>query len=105
MIRPAVCADHFGIYALVYELEETSVPQEIFAWGLNTMLADASHLLLVAEVQGKIVGLLHLRMEFQLHHCGNHGTHCQQRCALPRNRCRLAACSKRAGDTAQLHSV
>lgn len=70
MIRPAVCADLSGIYALVCELEETSFPQEIFAWGLNTMLADASHLLLVAEAQEKIVGLLHLRMEFQLHHCG-----------------------------------
>ena len=27
-------------------------------------------MLLVAEVDGKVVGLLHLRMEFQLHHCG-----------------------------------
>lgn len=42
----------------------------MFAWGFYTMLSSASHLLLVAEEEGQIVGLLHLRMEFQLHHCG-----------------------------------
>ena len=34
-----------------------------------TILANSSHLLLVAEEQGKVQGVLHLRMEFQLHHC------------------------------------
>lgn len=70
MIRPAVCADAPGIYTLICALEETRFPQEIFAWGLDTMLGSPSHILLVSEEQGDIVGLFHMRMEFQLHHCG-----------------------------------
>lgn len=70
MIRLAVSADQSEIYSLICALEETSFPQEMFAWGFYTMLSSASHLLLVAEEEGQIVGLLHLRMEFQLHHCG-----------------------------------
>ncbi len=70
MIRLAVSADQPEIYSLICALEETSFPQEMFAWGFYTMLSSASHLLLVAEEAGRIVGLLHLRMEFQLHHCG-----------------------------------
>ena len=69
MIRLAVSADQPEIYSLICALEETSFPQEMFAWGFYTMLSSASHLLLVAEEEGQIVGLLHLRMEFQLHHC------------------------------------
>ena len=57
MIRLAVSADQPEIYSLICALEETSFPQEMFAWGFYTMLSSASH-------------LLHLRMEFQLHHCG-----------------------------------
>ena len=70
MIRLAVSVDQPEIYSLICALEETSFPQEMFAWGFYTMLSSASHLLLVAEEEGQIVGLLHLRMEFQLHHCG-----------------------------------
>ncbi len=70
MIRLAVSADQLEIYSLICALEETSFPQEMFAWGFYTMLSSASHLLLVAEEEGQIIGLLHLRMEFQLHHCG-----------------------------------
>ena len=39
-------------------------------WELDIMLGSPSHILLVSEEQGDIVGLLHMRMEFQLHHCG-----------------------------------
>ena len=70
MIRLAVSADQPEIYSLICALEETSFPQEMFAWGFYPMLSSASHLLLVAEEEGQIIGLLHLRMEFQLHHCG-----------------------------------
>lgn len=70
MICLAVSADQPEIYSLICALEETLFPQEMFAWGFYTMLSSASHLLLVAEEEGQIVGLLHLRMEFQLHHCG-----------------------------------
>ena len=70
MIRLAVSSDQPEIYSLICAREETSFPQEMFAWGFYTMLSSASHLLLVAEEEGQIIGLLHLRMEFQLHHCG-----------------------------------
>ena len=69
MIRRAVQADLPEIYQLICALEETAFPKEIFTWGYDAILADSSHLLLVAEEQGKVQGVLHLRMEFQLHHC------------------------------------
>ena len=56
MIRLAVSADQPEIYSLICALEETSFPQEMFAWGFYTMLSSASHLLLAAEEEG--------------HHCG-----------------------------------
>ena len=61
MIRPAVCADAPGIYTLICALEETRFPQEIFMWELDIMLGSPSHILLVSEEQGDIVGLLHMR--------------------------------------------
>ena len=64
MIRRAVQADLPEIYQLICDLEETAFPKEIFTWGYDAILADSSHLLLVAEEQGKVQG-----MEFQLHHC------------------------------------
>ena len=69
MIRRAVQADLPEIYQLICALEETAFPKGIFTWGYDAILADSSHLLLVAEEQGKVQGVLHLRMEFQLHHC------------------------------------
>jgi len=69
MIRRAVQADLPEIYQLICALEETAFPKEIFTWGYDAILANSSHLLLVAEEQGKVQGVLHLRMEFQLHHC------------------------------------
>ena len=53
MIRLAVSADQPEIYSLICALEETSFPQEMFAWGFYTMLSSASHLLLVAEEEGQ----------------------------------------------------
>lgn len=70
MIRQANGTDAPAIYTLICALEETVFPQEPFSAGLNALLKEPSHVLLVAEVDGKVVGLLHLRMEFQLHHCG-----------------------------------
>lgn len=55
MIRLAVSADQPEIYSLICALEETSFPQEMFAWGFYTMLSSASHLLLVAEIMELIV--------------------------------------------------
>lgn len=70
MIRQAVCADLSAVYTLICNLEETTFPMELFTWGYEEMMANSNHVILVAESDNKIVGVLHLRMEFQLHHCG-----------------------------------
>ena len=70
MIRQAVCADLPAVYQLICALEETTFPMELFTWGYEEMMANSNHVILVAESDSKIVGVLHLRMEFQLHHCG-----------------------------------
>ena len=73
MIRLANRTDFPAIYRLICALEETSFSEELFAWGLDNMLADLNHVLLVAVVRGEVIGFLHLRMEFQLHHCAKIG--------------------------------
>lgn len=70
MIRQAVCADLPAVYQLICALEETTFPMELFTWGYEEMMANSNHVILVAESDSKIMGVLHLRMEFQLHHCG-----------------------------------
>ncbi|MGN1404585.1 MAG: GNAT family N-acetyltransferase [Ruminococcus sp.] len=70
MIRQAVRADLPAVYQLICALEETVFSEELFTWGYDAMTADPNHVLLVAESGGRVVGVLHLRMEFQLHHCG-----------------------------------
>lgn len=70
MIRQAVRGDLPAVYQLICALEETVFSMELFTWGYDAMTADPNHLLLVAESGGRVVGVLHLRMEFQLHHCG-----------------------------------
>lgn len=70
MIQQAVCADLPAVYQLICALEETTFPMELFTWGYEEMMANSNHVILVAESDSKIMGVLHLRMEFQLHHCG-----------------------------------
>ena len=69
MIRQAIQSDFTAVYGLINELEETVFSEELFAWGYESLIADPNHLFLVAVEQGNVVGVLHLRMEFQLHHC------------------------------------
>lgn len=70
MIRQAVRADLSAVYQLICALEETAFPMELFTWGYDAMTANPNHVLLVADNGNGVVGVLHLRMEFQLHHCG-----------------------------------
>lgn len=69
MIRQAVRSDLPAVYRLICDLEETTFSEEMFIWGYEAMTADPNHLVLVAEENEKVIGVLHLRMEFQLHHC------------------------------------
>lgn len=70
MIRQAIRADLPMVYQLICDLEEIAFPESLFTWGYDAIMADPNHVLLVAERENRIVGVLHLRMEFQLHHCG-----------------------------------
>lgn len=68
-LRDAVAADEPAIYDLVCDMERTELPRETFLEILRSQLADARHhRVLVAERAGKVVGVLHLRMEPQIHH-------------------------------------
>lgn len=71
LLRDAAAADAPTIYDLVCDMERTEMPREAFLEILRSQLVDASHhRVLVAERAGKVVGVLHLRMEPQLHHTG-----------------------------------
>ena len=101
MIRRAVQADLPEIYQLICALEETAFPKEIFTWGYDAILANSSHLLLVAEEQGKVQGVLHLRMEFQLHHC-DRIAEIMELIVSPAARSKGDNCGERAGAAAPL---
>ncbi len=70
MIRQAVRADLPAVYQLICALEKTAFPEKQFEREFHIMMADLDHMILVAETESRVVGVLHLRMEFQLHHCG-----------------------------------
>jgi len=70
MIRTADAADFGAIYHLVCRLEDRTLPKEAFYEILTAQLADPAHCFLLAETAGQPAGLLHLRIEAQLHHAG-----------------------------------
>lgn len=70
MIRLAVSADQPEIYSLICALEETSVSAGMFAWGFRIMHFECITFAAGCRRRRADCGLLHLRMEFQLHHCG-----------------------------------
>ena len=69
MIRKAEEADIVHIHALCGELEACDFPCEPFAEICRDILHDGSHVILVYEEEGTVCGFLHMRMEYQLHHC------------------------------------
>lgn len=70
MIYRASAADCRSIYHLICELEETTFPFEAFKRYYEEIISNRSHVIFVAEEYGVIIGMLHFRMEAQLHHCG-----------------------------------
>ncbi len=68
IIREAAAEDLLSIYQLICEMEETSLPEETFSCGYETISTDQNHTILVAELDGQVIGMIHIRMEFQLHH-------------------------------------
>ena len=69
MIRKALETDIADIHALCEELEECVFPPETFSWICRGILANNDHVVLVYEDEGTACGFLHMRMEYQMHHC------------------------------------
>ncbi|MBR4446583.1 MAG: GNAT family N-acetyltransferase [Solobacterium sp.] len=69
MIKEAAMSDRDVIRALVEELEECSFPEERFECILEGILQNPDHVVLLYEKENEICAVLHMRMEYQLHHC------------------------------------
>lgn len=67
-IRNATSADLSSVYDLICALEETHFSRQRFASGYASILKKPEHIVLVASEERNVIGMLHLRMEFQLHH-------------------------------------
>ena len=69
--RKAQLSDSMALYELVCDLEGVMLSYEKFYDILNEQLQDRQHYyFLVCEHEGRIVGILNLRFERQLHHAG-----------------------------------
>ncbi len=67
-IRESNADDCKAVYALICSMEEKQLPPTEFEKIYNAQQKDDSCLCLVCEQEGKAVGCLNLRMEYQLHH-------------------------------------
>ena len=67
-IRRARLADADELHALVCELEGERFDRDAFRARLVSQLAGDGYRCLVAERAGRVVGMLNLRIEVQLHH-------------------------------------
>ena len=71
MYRKAKLSDCRAIHELICELESSELSYEKFYDILNEQLNDRQHYYcLLCERDNKIVGVLNLRLERQLHHAG-----------------------------------
>ncbi len=70
MIRKAVPEDVYIVYQLISELEECEFPESEFRQIFDEILNSSHHCIFLYENNSEIMGLLHLRLENQLHHCG-----------------------------------
>ncbi|MGN0620731.1 MAG: GNAT family N-acetyltransferase [Porcipelethomonas sp.] len=70
MIRKAVPEDMDIVYKLISELEECEFPKSEFKQIYDEILDNRHHCILLYENNSEVMGILHLRLENQLHHCG-----------------------------------
>lgn len=68
MVRKGKAEDCREIYRCICDLEQKELPWDIFSRMYGEMLADSRHVFLVWEQAGQVKGVLHLRIEWQLHH-------------------------------------
>ena len=68
MFRKANEEDCKAVYNLICELEEKELPYKEFAEIYREQVKDEGYYCLVYEYEGKVIALLNLRFEGQLHH-------------------------------------
>ena len=90
MIYRASVADFQSIYSLVCDLEKTTFIFEAFKRYYEGIMSNPGHVILVYKKHGRIIGMLHIRMEMQLHqlwkNCRNYGTDYRKKLSFARNR-------------------
>lgn len=71
MIRIAELEDIDLFYALNCDMEQEQFDYETFKTIYESLFEDPNHIFLVAQINGKKAGGLHMRIEKQLHHCAS----------------------------------
>lgn len=69
MIRRSEEKDGQSVYELICILEETAFDKAGFQKIYEMMMKNANHACFVYEEEDEVVAVLHMRMEYQLHHC------------------------------------
>lgn len=68
MYRKGILADCRGVYELICQLEQKELPFERFSEIFSSQVNDARYYCLVCVRDERIIGVLNLRFEEQLHH-------------------------------------
>lgn len=68
-LRAARAGDREAIHRLLCALEEAPLPRDRFDAIFDAQLGREGYRCFVAERDGRVVGMLNLRIEPQLHHC------------------------------------
>lgn len=85
MIRMAAENDWAAVHHLIEELESCSFSKEVFTQLFQELIRNENHVVFLWENGNTVVGMLHLRMEYQLHHCGRIAE-IMELCVLPEYR-------------------
>lgn len=67
-LRPATLADSDNVYALICELKQAQFDRQAFNVGFAANLAERNLHYHLALLNGEVVGMIGLHMQFHLHH-------------------------------------
>lgn len=67
-LRPATQHDTDAVYALICELKQAAFDRHAFRVGFNANLEDRNMRYHLALLEGEVVGMIGLHMQFHLHH-------------------------------------
>ncbi len=67
-LRPATADDAQIVYALICELKQSEFDHQAFHAGYLANLQDHNMRYQLAELNGQVVGMIGLHMQFHLHH-------------------------------------